>query len=123
MPILDPAPLALPGRLDLRANGVRDYCSQLSEAFGRCGEHLDIVEMRWENHGWLKAIRQLWREGRLWRGRWVLFQNTALMWSRRGFPIRALGVLWILKLRGASEEPVQREERQFFEGNCRAKLP
>ncbi|MGB7024530.1 MAG: hypothetical protein WBD73_12090, partial [Candidatus Acidiferrales bacterium] len=45
MPILDPAPVVLLGRLDLPTDGVRDYCSQLSAAFGRCGEHLDIVEM------------------------------------------------------------------------------
>lgn len=101
MPILDPAPLVLLGRLDLPTDGVRDYCSQLSEAFARRGEHLDIVEMRWENQGWPKAVRQLWRDSRLWRGRWVLFQYTALMWSRRGFPIGALAALWILKLRGA----------------------
>lgn len=101
MPILHPAPLALLGRLDLPTDGVRDYCSQLSEAFARCGEHLDAVEMRWESQSWLKAIRQLWRESRQWRGRWVLFQYTALMWSRRGFPVGALAVLWILKLHGA----------------------
>jgi len=101
MPILDPAPLVLLGRLDLPTDGVRDYCSQLSAAFGRCGEHLDIVEMRWETHGWLKAIGQLWRESRQWRGRWVLFQYTALMWSRRGFPVGALAALRILKSREA----------------------
>lgn len=101
MPILHPAPLALLGRRDLPTDGVRDYCSQLSEAFARCGERLDIVEMRWESQGWRKAIRRFWRDSRQWQERWVLFQYTALMWSRRGFPIGALAALWILKLRGA----------------------
>src|SRR5579864_1951596 len=100
MPILNPAPLVLLGRLDLPTDGVRDYCSQLSEGFARHGEHLDIVEMRWESQGWPKAILQLWRESRKWRGRWILFQYTALMWSRRGFPVGALATLWILKLHG-----------------------
>ncbi|MGH9864684.1 MAG: hypothetical protein ACRD4H_04645, partial [Candidatus Acidiferrales bacterium] len=101
MPTLHTAPLALLGRQDLPTDGVRDYCQQLSEAFTRCGEHFDIAEMRWENEGWLKAIGQLWKESGEWRGRWILFQYTALMWSRRGFPIGALAVLWVLKLRGA----------------------
>lgn len=101
MPILLPEPLALLGRLDLPTDGVRDYCVQLSAAFGRRGECLDIAEVRWETKGWLTAIRQLWKDSEKWRGRWVLFQYTALSWSRRGFPVGALAVIQILKLRGA----------------------
>ena len=101
MPILLPEPLALLGRLDLPTDGVRDYCVQLSAAFGRRGECLEIAEVRWENQGWLTAIGQLWKDSKRWRGRWVLFQYTALSWSRRGFPVGALAVIQILKLRGA----------------------
>ncbi|MHB8485078.1 MAG: glycosyltransferase family protein [Candidatus Acidiferrales bacterium] len=101
MPILLPEPLALLGRLDLPTDGVRDYCVQLSAAFGRRGECLDIAEVRWENKGWLATIGQLWKDSKKWRGRWVLFQYTALSWSRRGFPVGALAAIQILKLRGA----------------------
>lgn len=94
-------PIALVGLLDLPTDGIRDYCSHLSAALARRGDHLEIVEVRWETQGWLKAIRRLWKESRSWKGRWVLIQYTALMWSRHGFPVGALAVLRILKLRGA----------------------
>jgi glycosyltransferase involved in cell wall biosynthesis len=73
---------------------------QLSQAFARRGEHLDVAEVRWETQGWLRAVGQLWRESRAWKGKWVLFQYTSLMWSRRGFPWGALAVLGILRMRG-----------------------
>lgn len=94
------AAIALLGRRDLPTDGVRDYCLQLSQAFARRGEHLDVAEVRWETQGWLRAVGQLWRESRAWKGKWVLFQYTSLMWSRRGFPWGALAVLGILRMRG-----------------------
>lgn len=94
------AAIALLGRRDLPTDGVRDYCLQLSQAFARRGEHLDVAEVRWETQGWLRAVGQLWRESRAWKGKWVLFQYTSLMWSRRGFPLGALAVLGILRMRG-----------------------
>ncbi len=90
---------ALLGRLDLPTDGVRDYCELLSEAFARRGVRLDLVQLRWENVGWRKALFNLWKQSRAWKGRVVFLQYTALMWSRRGFPIGALGVLAILKIR------------------------
>jgi len=96
------AVIALLGRQDLPTNGVRDYCLQLSRAFARRGEHLDVAEMRWETQGWLRAVGQLWRESREWKGKWILFQYTSLMWSRRGFPLGALAVLGTLRMRGAT---------------------
>src|SRR6185437_11639840 len=95
------AAIALLGRRDLPTDGVRDYCLQLSQAFARRGEHLDVAEVRWESQGWLRGVGQLWRESRAWKGKWVLFQYTSLMWSRRGFPLGALAVLGILRMRGA----------------------
>ncbi len=95
------AAIALLGRQDLPTDGVRDYCFQLSRAFARRGEHLDVAEVRWETQGWLSALGQLWRESRAWKGKWVLLQYTSLMWSRRGFPLGALAVLGILRMRGA----------------------
>ena len=95
------AAIALLGRQDLPTDGVRDYCLQLSRAFARRGEHLDLAEVRWETEGWLRASLQLWRESPAWKGKWVLLQYTSLMWSRRGFPLGALAVLGILRMRGA----------------------
>lgn len=95
------AAIALLGRQDLPTDGVRDYCLQLKKAFARRGEHLDVAEVRWEAEGWLRASSQLWRESTAWKGKWVLLQYTSLMWSRRGFPLGALAVLGILRMRGA----------------------
>ncbi len=94
-----PRTIALLGCLDLPTDGVRDYCELLSEAFARRGERLDLVQLRWENDGWRKALFNLWKQSRAWKGRVVFLQYTALMWSRRGFPIGALVVLAILKIR------------------------
>jgi glycosyltransferase involved in cell wall biosynthesis len=91
--------IALGGRLDSPTDGVRDYCEHLSEAFARRGDHLEIVQLRWEIQGWWKALSILWNESRAWKKRIVLLQYTALMWSRRGFPFGALAVLAILKFR------------------------
>lgn len=93
------AAIAVLGRLDRPTDGVRDYCSFLSEAFLRRGDRLDLSEVRWEDQGWFKSLRKLWTESRGWTGRWVLFQYTALMWSRRGFPNGALAALCMLRLR------------------------
>jgi glycosyltransferase involved in cell wall biosynthesis len=57
--------------------------------------------VRWETQGWLRTLGQLWRESRAWKRKWILFQYTSLMWSRRGFPLGALAVLGILRMRGA----------------------
>lgn len=106
-PSLDPGPgsslaaVALLGRLDKPTDGVRDYCSLLSQAFLRRGDCLDLAELRWEDQGWIRSLGHLWRNSHEWAGRWVLFQYTALMWSRKGFPVGALAVVGILRLRGA----------------------
>src|ERR1035437_2001311 len=80
------AAIALLGRLDKPTDGVRDNCSLLSQAFLRRGDRLDLAELRWEDRGWVKSLWQIWKDSRGWTGRWVLFQYTALMWSRKGFP-------------------------------------
>ncbi len=91
--------IALVGRPDFPTDGVRDYCKYLSEAFARRGDRMDVIELRWENNGWLKTLHSLWKQSRAWKNRFVLLQYTALMWSRRGFPVGALAVLTILKWR------------------------
>jgi len=92
--------VALLGRQDEPTDGVRDYCKLLSQAFARRGMQLEIVALRWEIHGWRKALSMLWKASRGWGKQIVMLQYTALMWSRRGFPLGALAVLAILKIRG-----------------------
>src|SRR6185437_10489311 len=92
--------VALLGRQDEPTDGVRDYCELLSQAFARRGMQLEIVALRWEIQGWRKALRMLWTASRGWKKQIVVLQYTALMWSRRGFPLGALAVLAILKIRG-----------------------
>jgi glycosyltransferase involved in cell wall biosynthesis len=91
--------IALVGRADFPTDGVRDYCEHLSQAFARRGDRMEVVELRWENDGWLSALRRLWKQSRAWQNSFVFLQYTALTWSRRGFPLGALGVLAILKRR------------------------
>jgi len=93
--------VALLGRRDEPTDGVRDSCLLLSQAFARRGQNLEVADVRWDTQGWVRSLWRLWRESRSWAGNWVLFQYTALMWSRRGFPLGALAVLWILKFHGA----------------------
>jgi|SRR5579875_32191 len=91
--------VAILGRLDTPTDGVRDYCGYLAEAFARLGTHLQIVQLRWEVDGWARALASLWNHSRSWNNRMVLLQYTALMWSRRGFPLGIFAVLAILKFR------------------------
>jgi hypothetical protein len=62
------AAIALLGRLDQPTDGVRDYCSLLSQAFLRRGDRLDLAEVRWEDQGWFKSLWQLWKDSRAWNG-------------------------------------------------------
>lgn len=57
--------------------------------------------VEWKEHGWLRALSQLWQASAEWRGDWVLLQYTALGWSRRGFPFGAVAAFGILRWRGA----------------------
>lgn len=92
--------IMLLGRRDEPTDAVRDYATCLSEALGRRGITCESAEMRWHERGWLVTLAGLWKASRAWRGRWVVLHYTALMWSRRGFPLAVPLVLRILKLRG-----------------------
>lgn len=91
--------VALLGRRDQPTDGVYDYCNCLRAAFARRGDRWDLVESRWDVHGWREALLDLWTRSRAWRNRPVLLQYTALMWSRRGFPFGALAVIAVLRWR------------------------
>lgn len=93
--------IALLGRRDSPTDGVEDYCTFLGRALEQRGVTLKQSRVDWINQGRIGALRQLWRESEGWRGNWVLFQYTALAWSRRGLPLGAMAALWILRRRGA----------------------
>jgi glycosyltransferase involved in cell wall biosynthesis len=105
--------IALLGRRDVPTDGVEDYCSFLGAALARHGINLHQVRVSWDEQGWRRALRQLWSESRDWRGRWVLLEYTALAWSRRGFPITALAVLGILRVRGSRTATVFHDNVAF----------
>jgi hypothetical protein len=62
---------------------------------------MQILHVPWAERGWISALAWLWREASNWRGQWVILHYTALMWSRRGFPLGALATFWVLRMRGA----------------------
>jgi glycosyltransferase involved in cell wall biosynthesis len=91
--------IAILGRRDQPTDGVRDYCSWLSQALRRRGVTFETTEVDWATCGWVRALRDLGEKSRDWPGRWVFFQYTALSWSRHGFPFGALAALWLLRRR------------------------
>src|SRR5271168_943192 len=93
--------IAVLGRRDTPADGIADYCAHLAHALGKCGIELRLSRVDWVGCTWLGALRNLLRESKDWRGKWILLQYTALGWSRRGFPVAALLPLVILRLKGA----------------------
>jgi glycosyltransferase involved in cell wall biosynthesis len=93
--------IALLGRRDAPTDAVEEYCRYLGEAMRAHDFSLELVRVSWLEDGWPGAMRELEREAGAWRGCWVLVQYTALAWSERGFPLRFLRVLRILRQAGA----------------------
>jgi glycosyltransferase involved in cell wall biosynthesis len=93
--------IALLGRRDTPVDGVEDYCTFLGRALGAGGIELKLARVPWMENGWIGGLRWLARESAGWRGKWVIVQYTALIWSRRGFPFLALAVLGVLRHAGA----------------------
>ncbi len=93
--------IALLGRRDTPVDGVEDYCTFLGGALGARGIELKLARVPWMENGWIGGLRWLVRESAAWRGKWVIVQYTALIWSRRGFPFLALAVLAVLHRAGA----------------------
>ena len=92
--------VALVGKRDEPTDALRDYCAWLGEALGRRGSAMETAEVLWDRQGWFRALARLWKQSAEWRGRWVVLQYTALMWSRRGFPLAVPAILWMMKMRG-----------------------
>jgi glycosyltransferase involved in cell wall biosynthesis len=92
--------IMLLGRRDEPTDAVRDYADCLSRALRRQGIICESYELCWNQAGWPRSLAKLWKRSRRWRGRWVVLHYTALMWSRRGFPLALPILLAILKFRG-----------------------
>jgi glycosyltransferase involved in cell wall biosynthesis len=91
--------VALLGRPDAPTDALEDYCLWLGRDLTKFQWDLECVRFPW-TRGWFAALQWLWLQSREWRGRWVLVQYTAFAWSRRGFPVGLLPVLWILRHHG-----------------------
>jgi glycosyltransferase involved in cell wall biosynthesis len=91
--------VTLLGKRDRPTDAVEDYCRLLGAEFERRGIASALVRVGWDEAGWLRGLRELWRAAAAWRGDWVLVQYTALMWSRRGFSLPFIAVLAVLRLR------------------------
>lgn len=91
--------IALLGRRDNPTDGVEDYCTNLREAFAKHDGDLTLVRVPWAELGWRRALGSLWRQSNDWEGQWILVQYTALAWSRRGFSLGFLAILWVLRSR------------------------
>ena len=111
--------VALLGRRDAPTDGVEDYCTYLGRALNGQGVELRRARVEWAERGWGDALRQLRQESAAWSGRWVLLQYTALGWSRRGFPFRALRVLRALRNGGARVAVVFHEHARQAESRKR----
>ena len=92
--------VALLGRGRGDADGIRDYCRFLGKALEAHGIGLETYELDWTGIGWRQALAHLRKTCKGWKGRWVLLQFTALAFSNRGFPLRAISALRILKENG-----------------------
>jgi glycosyltransferase involved in cell wall biosynthesis len=93
--------IALLGRRDAPTDAVEEYCQYLAGVLCDHDFELELVRVAWLEDGWPAAMRELERRAKGWRGCWVLVQYTALSWSERGFPLRFLRVLRILRQAGA----------------------
>jgi len=93
--------IALLGRKDEPTDAVEEYCRYLRSALESQDIQMQIRRVPWASRGWREALRGLRLQAANWRNTWVLVQYTALAWSARGFPMRFLRVLRVLKSAGA----------------------
>jgi glycosyltransferase involved in cell wall biosynthesis len=89
--------VAILGWRDEPTDAVLEYCEYLREALGQQGVSLELCRVRWPELGWGKALRELRDKVRHSKNTWFILQYTALTWSRRGFSLRALRVIRVLK--------------------------
>lgn len=93
--------VAILGRREEPADGVRDYCCYLRDALANEGVNLTLTQVRWVEIGHKASRKELLKavDGR--ENAFFLLQYTALSWSRRGFALSAVRMLKLLKKNGA----------------------
>ena len=96
----EPRITALLGRRDEPTDAVEEYCRYLGGALRAHGFELEVVRVLWAERGWSAALSELAQRAAEWRGRWVCVQYTALAWSARGFPLRLVSILNLLRRAG-----------------------
>jgi glycosyltransferase involved in cell wall biosynthesis len=101
-----PAPTSLPviallGKKDQPTDAVEEYCRHLATALQPHLIQMEIRRVPWEIHGWPESLNALRLMATQWRTTWVLVQYTALAWSARGFSLKLLRAMKILKSAGA----------------------
>ncbi|HEY2461308.1 MAG TPA: glycosyltransferase [Candidatus Acidoferrum sp.] len=62
---------------------------------------LELERVAWAERGWPLALAELAEKARGWREQWIFLQYTALAWSTRGFPLRFLSTLRVLRAANA----------------------
>jgi glycosyltransferase involved in cell wall biosynthesis len=105
--------VALLGRRDAPTDAVEEYCRYLGAALYAHGIVMELVRVPWAELGWSGALRKLRQQARSWRGQWVLMQYTALAWSARGFPLRFLRIVKVLREAGARVGVVYHDAEPF----------
>ena len=105
--------VALLGRRDEPTDAVEEYCHYLGTALRAHDVDLAVVRLPWAECGWSAALHELAQSAADWRGRWVCVQYTALAWSSRGFPVRFLSVLDVLRRAGARVAVVYHDAGPF----------
>jgi glycosyltransferase involved in cell wall biosynthesis len=109
----EPRITALLGRRDEPTDAVEEYCRYLGGALRAHGFELEVVRVPWAVHDWSSALQELAHKAADWRGRWVCAQYTALAWSARGFSVRFLSVLNVLRRAGARVAVVYHDAGPF----------
>ncbi|HKW57721.1 MAG TPA: glycosyltransferase [Candidatus Acidoferrum sp.] len=92
--------VALLGWRDSPTDALEEYCRYLGAALREQDIALEIARVAWAEKGWRAALRELRSNAAKNPDAWFLLQYTALAWSRRGFPGRALDVVRLLKSSG-----------------------
>jgi glycosyltransferase involved in cell wall biosynthesis len=93
--------VAILGRREEPADGVRDYCCYLRDALANEGVNLTLTQVRWVEIGHKASRQELRKSVDEKQNVFFLLQYTALSWSRRGFALPAVKILKLLKKNGA----------------------
>ena len=104
------------GQRDEPTDAVEEYCRLLAGALQPKNISLEVLRLGWRELGWRASLQELRAQVAGRKIDWFLLQYTALSWSRRGFPLRALRVIDTIQNTGAKCAVVF-HDMQPYEGN------